>query len=236
VRFGRLYRDLLLALFVEHLGVAAGLAPGRNVVDVLCDGGAATALAARRVGTTGSVTAVDYMHECLAEASAMNNGTSLTLVTCSREALPLPDATFDCAVNLLTAGWAESSLLEEMRRVTKPGGRTAVLSYAGGDAVHERLLLESVTDVTGASPKYAEPLLTQLPKAGMHVAQVRDVVRFDSAHQYWDVMVDGRAIFDGDDQQAREVRDLVTHKLKPFTAADGTIRIPVDLALLTSER
>jgi SAM-dependent methyltransferase len=235
VRFGRLYRDLLLALLAEHLGAAAGLAPGRNVVDVLCDGGAATALASRRVGANGFVTSVDYMEECLAAAGAMNSGASLTLTLCSREELPLPDATFDCAVNLLTAGWAEPSLIDEMRRVTKPGGRIALLSYGGANAVHEEILQEAVSRVTGEVPKYSEPLLTQLPGAGMQVVQVRDVVRFDGAHQYWDVMVDGRAIFDGDDQ-AREVRDLVTHKLEPFTAADGTIRIPVDLSLLTADR
>jgi SAM-dependent methyltransferase len=234
MRFGRLYRDRVLTPFAEHLVAAAAIEPGRSVVDVLCDGGAATLQATKVIGETGSVTAADYMEDCLAAARAMNRESSVTVAACTPAALPFSDATFDCAVNLLTAGWAEPSLLDEMRRVTKPGGRIALLSCGGANAEHERILLNSIASVTGVSPKYAESLLRQLPASGMQVTQVRDVVRFDGAHQYWDVMVDGRAIFGADDSQERQIRDLVTRKLDPYTAHDGTIRIPVGLTLLTA--
>jgi SAM-dependent methyltransferase len=225
--------------FAEHLVVSGGLTRGRTVVDVLCDGGAATALATRSVGKDGAVTAVDYVEDCLLVAGAMNCGASLTVMKCSRDALPFPDATFDCAVSLLTAGWAEPSMFDEMRRVTKPGSPIALLSYGGADAVHERILLDAVTGTAGADPAYAEPLLRQLQANGAHVAQVRDVVRFDGAHQFWDVMTDGRAIFDGGthtQDASNHVRELVASKLEPYTVPDGTVRIPVDLTLLTANR
>jgi SAM-dependent methyltransferase len=237
VRFGRLYRDRLLRQFAEHLLVPGGLTLGRTVVDVLCDGGAATALATQSVGMDGSVTAVDYLEDCLPAAAAMSHGARLTVRKCSRNGLPFSDATFDAAVSLLTAGWAEPEMFDEMLRITKPGSPVALLSYSGADAVHEKILLDAVTGTDGANPSYAEPLLRQLPANGLLVTKVRDVVRFDGAHQFWDVMTDGRDIFDGGAQAqdaSSHVRDLVANKLEPYTAPDGTIRIPVDLTLLTA--
>jgi SAM-dependent methyltransferase len=232
MRFGRLYRDLVLAPLAEQLGAGARITTGDLVIDVLCDGGAATAQAGRLTGAPGSVTAVDYEADCLRAVCAMN--ADARVAECGRDALPCADAIFDVAINLVTAGWAGPALLDEMWRVTKPGGRITLLGYGGADAVHEKLLLESVAEITGEQLPYAADLMRPVNDDRLQTTTLRDVIRFDGVNQFWDVMTDGRTVVAG--ENAHPIRRLVATRLEPFTAADGTIRIPIDVALLTATR
>jgi hypothetical protein len=93
------------------------------------------------------------------------------------------------------------------------------------------LLERAWQDVAGFVPPVARHDAGVAPPAGWGTTPLRDVVRFDSAMQLWDAMTvgpRGRAPEYAVEQVCERFQEL----LAGFEGADGTLRIPVEVALL----
>jgi len=113
-----------------------GLRPGMRALDVAGGTGDLARGMARQVGETGEVVLSDINaamlengRRRLIDAGVLDN---VRFVQLNAEALPFPDAHFDC----ITIGFGlrnvtdKDRALAEMRRVLKPGGRLLVLEFS----------------------------------------------------------------------------------------------------------
>ena len=111
----------------------AGVRVGQRVLDVGCGPGALTSELVDRVGA-GRVTAVDPSAPFVEAARARNPG--VEVLEASAELLPFDDDGFDASLAQLVVHFMSDPVagLEEMRRVTRPGGAVAasVWDHAGG--------------------------------------------------------------------------------------------------------
>lgn len=117
------------ALGVGNPVCGAGLEAGERVLDLGCGAGIDTVLAARRVGPTGHVTALDTLEEMcertrrvVAEAGVAER---CTVLCGEMEALDLPDDSVDVVISngVLNLSPRKSRALAEIARVLVPGGR-----------------------------------------------------------------------------------------------------------------
>jgi ubiquinone/menaquinone biosynthesis C-methylase UbiE len=114
---------------------AIGLAKGMTVADIGAGTGYFAVPFARAVGPEGRVLAVDLQPEMLAligaKLEASDAPGNIELLEGTAERTGLPDGA--CDVALLANLWHELDdhgvVLEEVRRVLKPGGRVAVLDW-----------------------------------------------------------------------------------------------------------
>jgi ubiquinone/menaquinone biosynthesis C-methylase UbiE len=111
----------------------ARLQPGERVLDVACGTGLVTFRAADAVGPTGFVAASDISEEMVASiaAAAAARGLAGDFRRMDAEALEHPDGGFDavlCALGLMYVAEPPNAL-REMRRVLRPGGRTAAVVW-----------------------------------------------------------------------------------------------------------
>lgn len=108
------------------------LEAGHRVLDVGCGPGIDTLALAERVGSKGEVVGVDYDAEMIEEARrrAERAGVSAWVrhLHADAAALPLPDESFDaCRCERVLQHVADpEAALDEMLRVTRPGGRIVV--------------------------------------------------------------------------------------------------------------
>lgn len=113
-----------------------GLEEGGKALDVCCGTGLLTLEMAKRVGSGGSVTGVDFCEEMLSVGRANIEKTSyrqvIALMNGNAMALPFADQSFDCVTsafalrNVPDIGQA----VQEMRRVARAGGRVVSLDLA----------------------------------------------------------------------------------------------------------
>ncbi len=119
------------ALGVGNHLAAARVEPGDTVLDLGCGAGIDTILAARRVGPTGRVIALDFLPEMLArtrEAARRAGLGNVETVEAEMEAIPLPDDGVDHVVSNGTINLSprKQRVLAEAARVLRPGGRLTV--------------------------------------------------------------------------------------------------------------
>jgi ubiquinone/menaquinone biosynthesis C-methylase UbiE len=104
--------------------------PGERVLDVACGTGVVARQAARYVGVTGHVVAVDINPAMLTVARSLPapEGAAIDWREGSALALPLPDATSDVALcqHGLQFFPDRPAAVRDMYRVLRPGGRIAV--------------------------------------------------------------------------------------------------------------
>jgi demethylmenaquinone methyltransferase/2-methoxy-6-polyprenyl-1,4-benzoquinol methylase len=111
----------------------SGVQRGAQVLD-LCTGTADLALAlARQVGAEGQVVATDFCHAILrlGVQKAHHKTIPLTFALADAQALPFPDARFDCvtvAFGLRNVDCLRTAL-SEMHRVLRPGGVALVVEF-----------------------------------------------------------------------------------------------------------
>jgi arsenite methyltransferase len=118
------------------------LLPGERIVDVGCGAGFDSLIAARMVGTEGSVVGVDMTPAMLAKArqSAAEAGSAnVTFREGYAEALPVPDGWADVVISngALNLVPDKAAALAEMARVLKPGGRAQIADILVQRAVPE---------------------------------------------------------------------------------------------------
>jgi ubiquinone/menaquinone biosynthesis C-methylase UbiE len=143
----------------------AGVGAGMRVLDVGCGTGVVTRDVAARVGSRGSAVGVDPSRALLAvarrRARAGESAARPTFRLGDGLALPFAPASFDVtlAVTVLLHVPASDGVLGEMARVTRPGGRVAVLDQDFGTLaldVPDRALTRRIVD-GHAERFYAEP-------------------------------------------------------------------------------
>jgi arsenite methyltransferase len=118
------------------LGVAdhlrhARLRPGDVVLDIGYGGGVDSILAARRIGPTGRVLALDFLPEMLertAGAAAEAGLNNIEPLEGEMESIPLPDDSVDVIVSngVLNLSPRKARAIAECARVLRPGGRFCV--------------------------------------------------------------------------------------------------------------
>lgn len=111
-------------LLAPQLADLAGVRPGQRVLDVGCGPGSLLSEVARRVGA-GMVAGVDPSVPFVAAAQERHPGADVRVAPA--EDLPFADDTFDVALAQLVVHFMRDPVagLQEMARVTRPGGVVA---------------------------------------------------------------------------------------------------------------
>ncbi len=244
-RYGRLYARAVLRPLAEQVADALDVHQGDAACDLMCDGGTLGVPLGSAAGGTGRVVLVDSDAELLTAAMADVSATGCKVSThlVSGPTSTLDDASFDRVASLCTYGfWEGGSMLDAAERALRPAGRAAVLTWElAHPPAHEAVLVDALRDVAGiespflfrclASPNAERSLLWEA--VGVH-----DVVRFDGITEYWAAMVVDRPVVRELEHQPDGVlaalRDACQRSLIPWTAADGTMRIPVRARLWCS--
>ncbi|MGS2761409.1 methyltransferase domain-containing protein [Sinomicrobium sp. M5D2P9] len=105
--------------------------PGDQILDVGCGTGDDTRRMAELTGKAGKVTGVDISENMVAMARTRHGGTGLPVeyVTASADKMPFKDASFNsCRMErVLIHVENPGKVIDEIIRVTKPGGRVTIL-------------------------------------------------------------------------------------------------------------
>ncbi|MBI4714979.1 MAG: methyltransferase domain-containing protein [Nitrospirae bacterium] len=114
----------------------AALRPGERVLDVGCGTGVLTRLAARTVGSEGSVVGIDPYPKMIqiARENALAEGCDIEFKLAAIENLPFEENRFDCVLSSHMIHHLPPDLklqgLGEVFRVLRPGGRLVVVDIA----------------------------------------------------------------------------------------------------------
>src|SRR3954469_14776051 len=135
--FARIGRSLQIVS--ENLCEAAELIPGEDVLDVACGAGNTGIAAARRFA---KVTGLDYVPALLEHARERSRAELVddaTWVEGDAQALPFADSSFDLVMSTFGVMFApdQQRAADELLRVTRPGGRIALASWAPDGAIGE---------------------------------------------------------------------------------------------------
>lgn len=144
IHWPRLY-DLLLAgvtggrerAFREQVLTGIGVTAGERALDVGCGTGTQTIALHRRLQPGGSVVGVDISEKMLAAArrKAGRERLEIEFVRGTSTALPFPEASFDLVTMIMSIHMLEEpdriAALRSALRVLKPGGRLAIVDFAG---------------------------------------------------------------------------------------------------------
>jgi ubiquinone/menaquinone biosynthesis C-methylase UbiE len=132
---GQASRQQIYGVATEMMLELTSIQPGSRVLDVAAGTGDSSLMAARRVGPTGQVLAVDISANMLkrAEESAREAGlTNIDTRVMNAEKLELEADSFDaviCRIALMLFP-NPMKVLTEMHRVVKPSGKVAVMAYS----------------------------------------------------------------------------------------------------------
>jgi arsenite methyltransferase len=110
----------------------AALQPGEAVVDLGSGGGIDCLIAARAVGTSGSVVGIDFLPHMIARSTAAADQIGLANVRFMEgqiEGLPLGDESADVVISngVVNLSPRKVRVLAEAYRVLRPGGRLAIV-------------------------------------------------------------------------------------------------------------
>jgi SAM-dependent methyltransferase len=244
-RFGRLYASAVLRPLAEQLVAAIGVQPGDTTCDLVCDGGTLGVALGAATGVDGEVLLVDADAAMVAAAGAdvSITGCAVTMLVRDADGTPVASASCDRVGSLCTAGfWDGSSLFDEAGRMQRTGGSAAIVTWdANRPPAHEAALSDALRDMAGVESDFLRCCVPAAPAAPEHwdATVLRDVVRFDGITHYWAAMVVERPavateLAGTSVSVQRAVRDACERVLQPYSAADGTLRIPVTATMLRS--
>jgi len=136
---------------------ALQFAPGSHGLDVGCGIGNITTMLARSVGLNGHVTGVDISPDMVADAQHLTQNAGLNNLLTFRQGdmwgLPFDDDTFDWVWSADCVGYAPLNplpLIEELVRVTKPGGKIAISAWSSEKLLPGYPILEARLNATSA--------------------------------------------------------------------------------------
>lgn len=227
----------MLRPFAEQLVEELAIRDGAVACDLLCDGGAMSAALLPAVGR-GEMHVTDVEADLVDRVTAELRAPNVRGAVSDGRTLPFDTASFDHVVSLFTAGFAGASLLREALRITRPGGVVALLVWdSAALPPHEAALAQALATRARRRWPFVDQIAPRLAlPSDTTTARVHDVVRFDGIDDYWASMVDDRILRDEvralPDSSLAAVRADCERLLLPYTAADGTMRIPAEAALL----
>lgn len=227
----------LFGQWVEPMLDAARVGAGDTVLDVGCGTGIVARSARRRVGPTGTVIGVDPNEGML--GVARHHGPEIDWRTGTAEELPCSDDQVDGTTCQFAAMFFEDRALaiDEMIRVTRPGGCVAIATWAdvdrspGYDAM-VNLLSRHVGDWA------AEALLAPFTigtedalgrvigrdRQGVSLTTRPGVARFASIDEWLHTDIRGWTLADRiDDVAYAELLAVARAELTRFEAPDGTV-------------
>ncbi len=107
------------------------LHPGESVLEVGCGAGSLARLLAKRLGGDNPITAADLnpflLREATALAAAEGLAEAIRFMPGNAEALPFPDASFDCVYSVTVLEECDATrAIAEIHRVLRPGGRAGI--------------------------------------------------------------------------------------------------------------
>jgi ubiquinone/menaquinone biosynthesis C-methylase UbiE len=146
---------------VGRLLEMAHLEPGEVLLEVGCGTGVLDRWLARRTGGANRIVGVDINPFLLRQAMALARQEALEHLIAFREgnaeALPFPDGSFDVAMSSTVIQRVDADrMLAEMVRVTKPGGRVAVVGHAHDMARWVNLPLRTELKAKVEAPGWAD--------------------------------------------------------------------------------
>jgi hypothetical protein len=241
-RFGRLYASAVLRPLAEQVVGVLGVQPGETVCDLMCDGGTLGVALGLAVGHQGRVVLVDTDAGLLQRARQDVAGTGCAASTqvAIGGAVALAESSCDRVASLCTLGfWEGASLLDVAEGASRPTGRAAVLAWdAAQPPPHEVAVADALRDVAGIESRFLARCLAgpePVQTSRWEPVTLHDVVRFDGIGQYWAALVGERPIAADlvreSDASLDEIRAACQRALSTWTAADGTMRIPVSATL-----
>ena len=229
----------------------AALQPGERVLDVACGTGLVSFRIADAVGNEGAVVGTDISGEMVEAArrlAAARNIANARFERCDAEALNVDEAPFDAALCGLGLMYVPDPVkaLGAMRRLLKPGGRTAVAVW-GARAKCGWAEIFPITDARVASDVC--PMFFQLGTQDMLARSFADAGYTEIRSERLDVtLVYGsddealRAAFRGgpvalaysrfDDATKQAVHAEYLRSIAAFRT-DGTYRIPGEFVVAT---
>ncbi|WP_407568899.1 class I SAM-dependent methyltransferase [Deinococcus altitudinis] len=190
------------AMFDPWAGVLlahTNLQAGEAVLDVACGTGVVTRQAARQVGASGQVSALDLNPAMLEVARSVSptEGAAVTWVQGSAQSLPFPDGSFDVALcqHGLPFFPDRVGALCEMRRVLKPGGRLMVTVWQSLERAPMFMALNAAALRLVGLPVYSAPFVLGEPgvlgrllaEAGfgrVHVSEQTCEIRFATPENF----------------------------------------------------
>ena len=232
----------------DRLVKLAKVQAGNRVLDIATGSGEPALTAARAVGQSGRVVAVDMSPGMLAiareriGAAGLNN---VELVESDAEALKLDPHSFDavlCRWGLMFMPDLDG-VVRAMHRALKPGGRIATAVWSAADKVPMcGLARDAIQRITGITPppgapnptKLADPSILERALTGANFRDVtieRLIVTFDFPSP--DAFADFRGQIGGTRAMlskmpadvARQVRDAVVTSAREFATAAGVVRM-----------
>jgi hypothetical protein len=242
-RYGRLYSSAVLRPLAEQVTDALGVARDQTACDLLCDSGTMGIALGAAVGREGHVTLVDSDATLLPTAAHEVSATGCAVSTRVADSAAADGHRYDRVASLCTFGfWDGASLLDAAYRLTRPRGRAAVLTWdAASRPAHEVALADALRVVAGFQSSFVARCLAGPDAAqalGWEPVTLHDVVRFDGINAYWAAMVLERPVARELEHQlgdsAEALRAACLRSLQPWTAPDGTMRIPVRATLWCS--
>jgi SAM-dependent methyltransferase len=222
--------------------------PGQRVLDIATGSGEPALTAARAVGPSGHVVAVDMSPGMLKIASARIASAGLTnveLVESDAESLQLDAHSFDavlCRWGLMFMPDLDG-LLHKLHRALIPGGRLATAVWSTGDRVPIcGLARDAIRQITGITPppNAPDPLKladTSILERALVAAGFRDVsierlaVTFEFASA--DEFADFRSAIGGTratlaartDEVRRQLREAIVTSAHAHAGSDGVVKL-----------
>ncbi len=230
----------LFGQWVEPMLDAVHPVEGDRLLDVGSGTGVVARAALRRVGTGGSVVAVDPNDGMLAVAKRLTPGLDLRRGTA--EHLPIDTDEIDCVTCQFALMYFQdrARAIREIARVTRPGGRVAVATWAAveespGYAAMVDLLGDEVGEwaaeatrapfCIGAADDLGDLLRTSFPDVAVerHDGQAR----FASLDEWMHTEIRGWTLAEHiDDDQFARLCQRASAALGRFVGDDGRVRFP----------
>lgn len=248
--YERYFVPVIGAPLAEDLVARAALAPGERVLDVACGTGVVSRLAAKRVGSSGSVTGVDVNAGMLGVARIAAADVAAEWLEANADALPLADDSFDVAFCQLGLQFFVDRVasLRELRRVLAPGGR-ALVSVPGPTPALFELMEAALTRCVDADAASFVEAVFSLHEPGAVASLMREAgfTRVSAGSEQWTLRLPAPIDFlwqyvhstplaaaaaSLDDERRAELEREVAGAWQPFVDGDG-MRLEVGMTVAT---